>query len=230
VVVSGDGWLGNGHQRFGEVGVRLEQLCVSCVAGAGVDGLGLTVVTGHGVPETLYATDERSAWIEDLQFTLGEGPCVEAVRSGVPVLVPSLDGWSIQRWPAFGKEAASAGVAAIFAFPVKVGALSLGAIDLHRDSPGGLDDEQLARSADAAERGAALLMAVTADGLHGAAPELTARMVVHQAAGMAMMQLGTSIEEALLRLRATAFAEGITLNELAADMVQRRRRLAREEA
>ena len=61
-------------------------------------------------------------------------------------------------------------------------------------------------------------------------PLTTYRMVVHQAAGMAMVQLGTSLPEALVRLRATAFAEGISINDLATDLVSRRRRLAREEA
>jgi AmiR/NasT family two-component response regulator len=51
---------------------------------------------------------------------------------------------------------------------------------------------------------------------------------VHQAAGMLMVQLDCPIEEALMRLRATAFAEGMTINKLAADVVHGRRRFTKE--
>ncbi len=53
-------------------------------------------------------------------------------------------------------------------------------------------------------------------------------MIVHQAAGMVMGQLDSSIEEAMVRLRATAFAEGLNINELAADVVNGRRRILKE--
>lgn len=224
-----DGWLGRAQNRFSDVGGRLEGLCFSCVEAAGVDGAGLIVVTGDGTPETVYATNDLSAQLEDMQFTLGEGPCVEATRSGFPVLVPRLDAKSWQQWPTFGEHAASAGVAAVFAFPVRIGAISFGTLDLHRRTPGQLSQNQLTHALTTVDQAAGLLMVVTADELDGAVPETTYRMVVHQAAGMAMVQLGTTIEEAMLRLRAIAYVEGLPINDLAADLVGRRRRLSKEE-
>lgn len=226
--MSTDGWLGKAQNRFGEVGGRLEDLCISCLQSGGVDGAGLTVMTADGIAETVYATDDLSAQLEDLQFILGEGPSVDAARSGAPVLVPSLDTQTRQQWPAFGKEAASFGVGAVFAFPIRIGAISFGTLDLHRRTPGPLSREQLAHALTAGDRAAGLLMAVTSDGLDGAILDTTYRMVVHQAAGMAMVQLGTTIEEAMLRLRAIAFAEDSPINDLAADLVARRRRLSKE--
>src|SRR4051812_12310277 len=199
------GWLGRTELGMSEVGRQLQQLCLACVQDTDVDGAGLAVFAGDGTPETVYATDALSARIEDLQFTTGEGPCVDAARSGAAVLIPSTKR-ARPRWPGLGRELAEAGVAAVFAFPVRIGATSLGTLDLHRRTPGPLSDEQLASAVSTVERAAALLLAVTARTVDGAPPEITYRMVVHQAAGMAMVQLDTTLEEALLRLRAVAYA------------------------
>ena len=224
-----DGWLGVDH-RFGGAGDRLEEVCRTCVLEAGVDGAGLTLASTDGTPETVFATDTVAAQVEDLQFTLGEGPCVEAVRTGEAVVAPHLGVTDLARWPAFGREAAAIGVAAVFALPVRFGADCVGALGLHRLTPGPLDRRQLASAVGATDAAATLLADGTTDGLTRVVPLTTYRMVVHQAAGMAMVQLGTSLPEALVRLRAAAFAEGISINDLATDLVSRRRRLAREEA
>lgn len=223
-----DGWLGTAESGTSEVGRHLQQLCVACVEDTAVDGAGLAVFAVDGTPETVFATNTLAERIEDLQFTTGEGPCVDAARSGAPVLTPSLELVSEPRWPALAKELAKAGVGAIFAFPLRIGALSLGTMDLHRRAPGELSDEQLAMALRTVDRAAGVLLAVTAQTLDGP-PETTYRMVVHQAAGMAMIQLDTTIEEALLRMRAIAYAEALPINELAADLVSRRRHLSKEE-
>jgi hypothetical protein len=143
--------------------------------------------------------------------------------------MPVMDGRASQRWPAFGPEATSAGVGALFTFPVRLGAISFGTLDLHRQTAGELNDDQLACALSTVDAAAGLLLALTAGELDGVTPDLTYRMIVHQAAGMAMMQLDSTIEEALLRLRATAYAEGITINDLSADLVSRRRRLSKDQ-
>lgn len=92
------------------------------------------------------ATDEGSARIEELQFTLGEGPCVDAVRTGAPVLVPNLgepNDLNVDRRPGFMEGAGAAGVRAVFAFPLRVGAINVGALDLYRNRPGALTAAQL---------------------------------------------------------------------------------------
>ncbi|MGO4256912.1 GAF and ANTAR domain-containing protein [Marmoricola sp. RAF53] len=209
---------------------RLEELCRTCREEASVDGVGLAVLSSEGVPETTFVSDARSRLIEDLQFTLGEGPCVDAVRSGSPVLLDDLRAVSdaTRRWPAFAQEAEASGVRAVFAFPVQVGAIALGTLDLYRSEPGILDADQLAASLRTVDRIAAVLLEMGEAG-GDAVTEPSYRMVVHQAAGMVMVQMGTNIASALARLRATAFSEGVLVHVLAADVVAGRRRFSKEE-
>ena len=224
-----NGWLGPRDHGFGEMGDRLQALCAACVEDAGVDGAGLALLARDGTPETVHATNDVAARVEDLQFTLGEGPCVDAAKSRAAVLIPSLaDGERRHRWPTFEREASVAGVGAIFAFPIMLGETLLGTLDLHRTTSGGLSPQQLSAARATVETAAWMMIALTSDAFNDAVPETTYRMVVHQAAGMVMMQLDNTIEEALLRLRAIAYAEDRPLHDLAADIVSRRRRLSRE--
>jgi GAF domain-containing protein len=209
---------------------RLDSLCQRCLVEAHADGVGLAVISSEGMPEPTFVSDARSRLIEDLQFTLGEGPCVDAVRSGSPVLLDDVRAVTdaTRRWPTFAKEAEASGVRAVFAFPVRVGAIALGALDLYRSQPGTLDADELAAVLRTVDSIAAVLLDVSAAGGDGVT-EPTYRMVVHQAAGMVMAQTGTNIATALARLRATAFSEGIVINDLAADVVAGRRRFSKEE-
>lgn len=214
----------------GVVPPRVEGRLRSCCAESGVDGAGVSIVTSNGPREPLYATDDVAMRLERLQLTLGEGPCVDSSSSGSPILVPDLTDASdvvVSRWPFFSEEAARSGARAIFAFPVRIGAIGLGAVDLYRRSPGALSVPELG-AALAAVDGVGLAV-LEAPHWYGdlAAPSMI-DMVVHQAAGMVMGQLGSSIEVAMVRLRATAFAEGRTVNELAADVVNGRRYLSKE--
>ena len=209
---------------------HLESLLQSCCLATGLDGAGVSIVTTNGAREPLYATDEVATQIERLQLTLGEGPCVDTSTFNSPVLVSDLTDPAdavAGRWPVFREEATRLGARAIFAFPIRFGAIGLGAVDLYRRSAGPLSGPQLGRALTSVDGvGLAVLEAPDQYGDPGA-PAMTS-MVVHQAAGMIMAQLDSSIEEAMVRLRAAAFAESRTVNELAADVVNRRRHLAKE--
>ncbi|MGH3330813.1 MAG: GAF and ANTAR domain-containing protein [Nocardioidaceae bacterium] len=209
---------------------RIESLCSSCVGAVDVDGGGVSIMSTDGTPAMLYATNPESATIEDLQFTLGEGPCVEASKAGMPVLVADLadpaEGVA-NRWPAFRSEARKAGVRAVFALPIRVGAIALGTLDLYRGSPGAMSGDQLSIALSTTDEVGQCLLALGTENLDGEGPP-TYRMVVHQAAGMLMVQMDVSIEEALVRLRATAFGEGTSINDLAADVVGGKRRFHKE--
>ena len=209
---------------------RVERLCRTCQEEANADGVGLALLSSDGVPEPTFVSDTRSRLIEDLQFTLGEGPCVEAVRSGSPVLVDDVRAVTdaSRRWPAFVKEVESSGIRAVFAFPVQIGTIALGTLDLYRAEPGTLSDDALGGVLRGVDRIASALLDVGAAAGDGIT-EPTYRMVVHQAAGMIQEQTGTNITTALMRLRATAFSEGINVNDLATDIVARRRRFSKGE-
>lgn len=199
-----------------------------------VTGAGVSVVGNAGGRAVVCSTDERAARIEDLQFTLGVGPCVDAFNLGVLVLVQDLrqpTGHDEQRWPEFLTAADQAGVRAIFSLPLRVGAVSVGALDLYRDEPGPMAADDLRAAWEAAGFIAAALLDVKL--ALGVAelpwPTHALEMQVHQATGMVQAQLEVPVGEALLALRARAFADGRSLADLAADVVNRRLRFDPEE-
>ena len=211
---------------------RIESLASFCAEAAGVDGCGVSVRDSRGNTVTMHTTDGVATSIEDLQLTLGEGPCVDVAASGSPVLVSDLRDRSEglgDRWPVFLTEAVGLGVRALFAFPVRVGAIFLGAVDLYRRAPGALSDPQLAATFSAVDAmGHVLLGAEDPEVPADVSPAYS--LAVHQAAGMVMVQLGTGIEDALVRLRGAAYAAGRPVSDVAADVVAGRVRFGKEQS
>jgi hypothetical protein len=205
-----------------------DRLCATCLSALPVTGAGVALMTVDGPSGVvLAATDARAQQLEELQFTLSEGPCVEASGSGRPVLEPNLMAGDSSRWSRFCAAALNAGVHAVFAFPLRVGAIRVGVLDLYRDTPGQLTAVELTEAlafADAATE--VILHLQDHDGHDGARSALTepidSRAEVHQATGMITIQLGINLAEALLRLRAHAYATGRTVSAIAADVVSRR--------
>jgi hypothetical protein len=208
---------------------HLERLCRAAVTVTGVNSCGVTMLTDGGQSVTAHASAPQAQAVEDLQHTLGEGPGVDASRSGAAVLVPDLTDSgdpALTRWPAFARGAVDTGVRAAFAFPLLLGTARIGAMSLYRSTPGALLTDQLTQGLVTAEA-VALTLAEKGDGLPS--PDQADPMRVHQAAGMAMVQLGVPIDQALLRMRAIAFAEGTTVDELAETILLRQRRLSQED-
>lgn len=215
---------------------RPHRICALCVEALDVTGAGISMVTAAGNRGVVCATDDVSARIEDLQFMLGEGPCFDAVRSGAPALVPDLgqsDDIAVGRWPAFLEGATAAGVGALFAFPLRIGAIGMGALDLYRDTSGDLDSAQLAAALMAADVAALALLDLDLGVDEPFADHLDARsslhLQVHQATGMVQVQLGVTTEEAFAALRARAFSTGLSLVTVANDVVERRLRFSKED-
>ena len=127
------------------VGTR--ELCEVSATVTELSGAGITIMMGDVNQGSLGASDSVSRTIEDLQFALGEGPCVDAHRDQRPVLEPDLLAALEPRWPAFGPLVLEAGGRAVFAFPLRLGAVRVGALDLYRDRPGRLTDDQHADDA-----------------------------------------------------------------------------------
>ena len=209
-----------------------EAACEASVALAGVSGAQLTLMNGTGQGESRYSTNDTGTQLENLRFTLGEGPCDDAIRAGLPVLVGDLDSWeNHQQWPLFVPSAGATGARAIFAFPLRSGAIRIGALVLHRTSPGRLSPEQISNALVLAD----IIMSLLLDELtrahldSGVAPlngMPLSRAEVHQATGMLSVQMEVSMDEALVRLRAHAFAHDQPVVEVARDIVARRLRLS----
>ena len=207
------------------------RLCDVSADITGVSGAGIMLMSGEIPQGSLCTSNDVSALIEDLQYTLGEGPCVDAHRGDRVVLEPDLLAPVTRRWAAFTPPAIEAGVRAVFGFPLRMGVARLGAINLYRDRPGPLSDDQHADALVMAGVVAQWVLDVQAGAPDGA---LAGRLedgadfhyVVQNAAGMISVQLGVSVTEALIRLRAYAFADNRPLDDVARDIVARALRLA----
>lgn len=217
-------------ERAGDGNTRVAHVCAMAVESLQVDGVGLSVTSGPGRHTRVAATDPVSGRIEDLQVLLGQGPCVDAVSTGAPVLVADITDPGVSaRWPVFGPEAESIGVRASFAVPLLVGEVRLGAMDLYRRAAGPLTDGDLAAAQDFASAAVEVLLQLQ-DGAPDVAreklePGWAATSLVHQATGMVIAQLGVDGPSAFAALRARAYQEGRTLQDVARDVLERRIRL-----
>jgi hypothetical protein len=137
------------------------QICRACVQCLDVQGAAISLLTATTSQETLSATDPTAATLEDLQFTLGEGACIEAALSGRPVLIPDIHDHGLNtRWPVFAAAVAEqTGVRALFALPLQLGTINLGVLDLYRDTPGPLRGHQLRDVVAAADTVTLMLLA-----------------------------------------------------------------------
>jgi hypothetical protein len=186
----------------------------------------------------MCATDPVCEQLAEVQLTLGEGPCHDVLAFAAPVLAADLaDNESSRRWPAFTSEARGLGAAAVFTFPLIVGAIRAGVLGTYRRSADSLTSGQLGDLLILADVATILLLdslgdgaAAAADGdrawLDGRPPDLALhRAEIDQATGMLTMQLGVTITEAFARLRAYAYSEDRRLADVASDIVARRLRL-----
>lgn len=176
---------------------------------------------------SVATTDEVSTIIEELQYTLGEGPCIDAYTQDRPILEPDLANPKVVRWVAFTPPVVAAGARAVFGFPLQVGSVRLGALNLYIDRTGPLTEDQHADAlvmADVAAQALLLMQAHAPPGALGAELERGANLqnVVHQASGMVAAQLDVSVAQALIRLRGYAFGHNRPLRKVSGDIVARR--------
>ncbi|GAA4808769.1 GAF domain-containing protein [Streptomyces ziwulingensis] len=217
----------------GRVGVT--DVCTAAVAALPVGGAGLSVMSRTAVSHPLCSTDDVSERLEELQLTLGEGPCVDAHARGCVVLTADLRARELQdRWMVFAEAALEAGARAVFSLPLRIGAISPGVLDLYAQVPVRLDAEELADALAFADL-ATLVLLDARIGEAGGPPgdsgeDLGAyRAEIDQATGILTVQLDVGIDEAFVRLRAYAYAHGRRLAETAADVVAHRLRLPPDE-
>ncbi|HET8778585.1 MAG TPA: GAF and ANTAR domain-containing protein [Agromyces sp.] len=177
--------------------------------------------------ETLSASDALAARLDELQFDLGEGPCWDALTTGRPILEPDLK-HARTAWPAFSAAVAHDDISSIFAFPLSVGPLRMGAIDLFSLVPVSLNRTQT-RQADAMAGVVSrhvlrrALAAVDHDEETGVeVGNAYSRRLLHQATGMVLAQLGVSADDARLVIHGHAFAVSRPVIEVAQDVLDGR--------
>ncbi len=212
--------------------------CLACVQAVGVRGAGLILTGSMRSLEPVYVTDSHAAEVEELQANLGQGPGIDALEAGRPILVGDLAApMSTRRWPMFAPEVGRFGVCAMYSLPLALGAIRVGVLDLYHDTPGHLSQDQLVDALVYADTALLLVLdaesgiATAADGDHsnGLGPVLW-HAEVHQAAGMMSVQLGVSPLEALVRLRGYAYGRNKRLTDVARSVVERRLRFHPDDA
>ena len=205
------------------------RLCVACVDMLDVTGAGITIMGGEQAGP-VCVSNSRMAALEDLQFTIGVGPCRDAFKSGQPVHAPRLDNTASTRWPSFVDLARATAIGAVFAYPMSSKAAKIGVLTLYQNYEGELSEAQHSDSLAVAE-----ILAETILSLQAAAPAGTLaaglqdavayRAEIYQASGMVSIQLRIPAADALLRIRGYAFTHDRPVGSVAADIVARRLRL-----
>ncbi|MEO6470897.1 MAG: GAF and ANTAR domain-containing protein [Aeromicrobium sp.] len=202
----------------------LERLCRAAVHNLDVLGVTVSLMSDAGSAGVVAGSDEHSFGLDELQFTFGEGPSHDAFAFRRPVLTADLQSREGDKWPGYSSVAQDGGVHAVFAFPLHIGAAAFGVLTVYVDRPGPLDYQQLTMALTFAEIATEVLLdddSTTEDGkLHlGVETVLNYRAEIYQAQGAVMVDLGVSLAEALVRMRAHAFANNQSLADLAGDIM-----------
>jgi hypothetical protein len=199
----------------------VSSLCLACTDVVGVTGAGLMLMTGSRSLGCVGVSDGVAGVVEEVEYTLGEGPCLAAYETKTPVFDADLAGDDTVAWPEFRRGALAAGVRAAFGFPLLVEKICIGAMNLYRDQSGALTSAQIGDATVAAQ-----LVGRTLLDWQAAAPPGTVawqlervpnnRIEIHQATGRVSVQVGGSIADALAVLRAYAFAHDQPIVDVAA--------------
>jgi hypothetical protein len=220
---------------------RLDRICRAAVRALPADGAGVTLMDQDSGPVgTIAASGPRFRRLEDLQFTMGEGPCIDAYAGRSPVLEADLATSGQHRWPGYASAAREEGVNAVFAFPIQVGAARLGVLDLYRYEGTPLSRESVSDALYLANICLSTMLRLGAetsvdgsgdarpvdpgDGTADGRPDdlgdpFRLSSEVYQAQGAITVQLGISLAEAMVRLRAHAYAAGRPISDVARDVL-----------
>jgi hypothetical protein len=198
-------------------------LCLACTDVLGVTGAGLMLMSAGRSLGCVGVSDPVTEVVEQVEYTVGEGPCVAAFRSAAPVLDADLADDGNVGWPEFRRGALAAGVCAAFGFPLLIGRLCIGALNLYHERSGALSEDQFADALVVAHLVSRTLLAWQAEAPQGTvawqleqAPNH--RVEVHQATGRISVQAGISLIDSLVLLRAYAFSHELPIGEVAADV------------
>ena len=193
-----------------------------------VDGVSISTFGDFLPDETISASDAQSMRLDELQFDLGEGPSWDALETGAPVFEPNIRERPNRVWPAFSEAIIADDLGALFAFPLSLGPLRIGAIDLYTSRPSHLSDLNIQHTAALATVVSRLVLArairLSQSDIQGETDtrKQFSRREVHQATGMVLAQLGISALDARLIIQGHAFAVGRSVQEIAEEIIDRR--------
>ncbi|PXX61670.1 GAF domain-containing protein [Nocardia tenerifensis] len=190
----------------------------------GIDAAALTLRASLRAQDMLGASDEWAGQLDGQQYTLGEGPGVDAFASGEPELVTDIR-TAEARWPWFCDAALAMGARAVYAFPLRIGGVRLGTLDLYRHQIGGFTPSMMADAMIVAVViSQALMQEVTRAEEAGQAwlRPVGSYHDVNVATGMLAALLRISLDDAFLRLRGRAFTTDRPLVEVAKEVLEKK--------
>ncbi|MFK5691174.1 GAF and ANTAR domain-containing protein [Ornithinimicrobium sp. LYQ92] len=203
---------------------QLTRQCRALARAVSACGAGISVIDAERLGMSLATSGPRATELDGLQFTVGEGPSLEAFDLRRPVLEPDLSIGGGTRWPGYTPAISELGVRSVFAFPMQVGAARLAVLALYREETGPLPSASLNDALDFAALGVETMLTSAPNGdlIQDAEGVLDHHAEVYQAQGMVMVQLGIPLDEAMVRMRAHAYGHNIPLSRLATDIVANR--------
>ncbi|WP_306747698.1 GAF domain-containing protein [Saccharothrix yanglingensis] len=182
------------------------------------DGVVLYEAVDPVTAEPVATAGDGAARLAEAEITVGEGPALDAIAGEYPVLVHDVDAVDrFVRWPAFAPQALVGGVRAVAAFPVVMGAVVVGCLEVHHRAPVDLGADRIVDGLLLADAALALMLH-GAPRAPGADPVLARWVTVRQAADAVAVQLGCDPATALLRLRAHAYSTDRWLGDVAEDV------------
>lgn len=209
------------------IGDQLHRL--ACAAASGLEVMGTVVIlkSAEGSEAVAAASDEPSRSLAEIEFGLGEGPAYDAFALGRPVLAADLHEHRAHAWPGYAPAAGEAGIGAVHAFPLQLGASRFGVLSVFSDAARHLEADEVAKCLAFAALATEMLLDSSTAGQEGEIDpalesSLSFRSEVYQAQGMVMVALGLALPEALALMRAHAFTSGRTLIEVSREILARR--------
>lgn len=216
-----------GHRPLPETLTDIAEFAVQAIPGA--EGAGLTMLE-EGRPHAVVASAEFVRAVEDVQYGLGEGPCLLAFQSGHTQISGSLGGEA--RWPRFGPRVGRMGVHSVLSLPLLLPDRVMGAINVYAHGknvfgPAAVRVGELFARPAAVSVHNAQILAQSQQVATQLGNALTNRAVIDQALGIIMSRTGASPEEAFDRLRAMSQAQHVKVAEVSRVLVEEAVRRAR---
>jgi GAF domain-containing protein len=203
----------------------MDQLVETSVELLGTEAAGLMLRDPRGTLQLMASSSEESRLLELFQLQNHEGPCLDCVWSGRPVVVERISD-AAERWPRFVPEAGEMGFVSVYAVPLRLRDQVVGGLNLFRttEPPLTRDDQRMAQAlADIATIGLLQQRAVSratvlAEQLQRA---LNSRVVIEQAKGVLAEFGGVGMEAAFRSLRGFARDSNTKLSDVAERVVRR---------
>ena len=208
-----------------DVAEFLHTLAGRCVELFDVDAAGLMLADERGTLRVVGSSNEQTRMLELFEIQSHEGPCTDCYGSGHTVIEEDLE--HSRRWPGFREEALSAGFRSALAVPMSLRDNVIGALNLFRAQPGGLDEDDLTACRALADVATIALIQERAvrearlltEQLQRA---LNSRVVIEQAKGRLAGLANVDMDTAFKLLRGYARTKNLLLGDVARDLAEGR--------